>query len=136
MIHSFALIPPKPFCSAMAAPDKPAISAWLSLVGIPKAQDKVAHMIIAVIAAQSAVIELLVFLSKFTIFFIVKATFAFNRVMVITPRKLKKADINIALLIFIHLVATQVAIEFGASVHPFTNITPKVSKNVMAKEGV
>ena len=36
----------------------------------------------------------------------------------------------------IHLVVIQVAIAFGASVHPFTKITPKVSSTVMASTGL
>jgi hypothetical protein len=40
---------------------------------------------------------------------------------------LNTADIITAVFGDIERVATQVAIAFGASVHPFTNITPKVS---------
>ena len=42
-----------------------------------------------------------------------------------TPKKLKKAAIKIAALGLIQRVEMQVAIAFGASVHPLMKITPK-----------
>ena len=35
MTHSDMLMPPTPFWMAMAAPERPAIKLWLSLVGMP-----------------------------------------------------------------------------------------------------
>ena len=55
LIHSPPLMPAKPPCSAMAAPDSPAIRAWLSLVGMPNHQAAVAHATMATSAAHSAV---------------------------------------------------------------------------------
>ena len=55
--------------------------------------------------------------------------------MMSTPRKLKMALMMIAARTFMHRVVTQVAIAFGASVQPFTKMTPKVSNTVIAKSG-
>ena len=55
LIHSFPLIPLRPPCKAIAAPERPAISAWLSLVGIPNHHAATAQITIANIAAQRAV---------------------------------------------------------------------------------
>ena len=52
-----------------------------------------------------------------------------------TPRKLNTALIRIALRGLKHRVVTQVAIAFGASVHPFTKITPSVSRTVIIRIG-
>lgn len=54
-IHSMPLIPDKPLCMAIAAPVNPAISAWLSLVGIPKHHAAADHRIMEVSAAHKAV---------------------------------------------------------------------------------
>lgn len=67
--------------------------------------------------------------------FIVIATVEFISVITKTPRKLNTADIIIAGRGGILLVAMHVAIAFGASVHPFTNITPSVSKMVINSIG-
>jgi len=53
-----------------------------------------------------------------------------------TPKKLNTAAIKIADLTDIERVETHVAIAFGASVHPLTKITPKVSKVVINKIGL
>ena len=52
--HSAPLMPPRPPCIAIAAPESPAMSAWISLVGIPKRHATVAHVTMATIAAHSA----------------------------------------------------------------------------------
>ena len=57
------------------------------------------------------------------------------RVIIKTPRKLKAALIRIAVRAFRHRVVMQVAIALGASVQPFTKITPSVSSAVMSKTG-
>jgi hypothetical protein len=67
--------------------------------------------------------------------YIVWATVAFNTVMISTPKKLKTAAIHIALRTSIDRVETQVAMAFGASVQPFTKITPNVSTVVAKKTG-
>ena len=54
-IHSLPFIPLIPPCSAIAAPEIPAIKAWLSLVGIPKYHAAVAHTTIANKAAHNAI---------------------------------------------------------------------------------
>jgi hypothetical protein len=53
-----------------------------------------------------------------------------------TPRKLNTAAISIALRSDIHLVETQVAIAFGASVQPLTSITPRVSTTAISISGL
>jgi hypothetical protein len=53
----------------------------------------------------------------------------------VTPKRLKKAAITIAVGTPRHLVDTQVAIALGASVQPLTRITPRVSKTVIKSAG-
>jgi hypothetical protein len=53
-----------------------------------------------------------------------------------TPIKLKIAAIITAALGPIDRVETQVAIAFGASVHPFTKITPSTRIVVINKAGL
>ena len=53
-IHSAPLMPENPLFSAIAAPDRPAISAWLSLVGMPNHHAATAQSTIANNAAHSA----------------------------------------------------------------------------------
>ena len=53
-----------------------------------------------------------------------------------TPIKLNTAAIAIAARGGIDRVEMQVAIAFGASVHPFTRITPSVSSTVMSSAGL
>ena len=57
-------------------------------------------------------------------------------VMVSTPKKLNTAAINMALRAPMDRVETQVAMAFGASVHPLTKITPKVKTTVIDSEGI
>ena len=66
----------------------------------------------------------------------VAATLAFIIVMTNTPIKLNTAAMIIALRTPIAFVDTHVAIAFGASVHPFTRITAKVSRTVTARTGL
>ena len=93
---------------------------------MPKYHAAVAQITIADMAAHRAISALPLLLPKSTILYIVAATEAFIDVITKTPRKLKIAAIMIAFLTPIALVETQVAIAFGASVHPFTRITPNV----------
>ena len=46
------------------------------------------------------------------------------------------ALIQMALRTFMHRVVTQVAMAFGASVHPLTKITPSVSSMVIIRIGL
>jgi len=55
-------------------------------------------------------------------------------VIIKTPRKLNTAARKIADDGLRDLVETQVAIAFGASVQPFTKMTPRVSITVIIKE--
>jgi hypothetical protein len=66
----------------------------------------------------------------------VSATALLTIVISKTPRKLKTAAIMIALLGEIDLVDTQVAIALGASVQPFTKITPIINTTVINKAGL
>ena len=61
---------------------------------------------------------------------------AFTIVITNTPRKLNTAAIKIAALGDMDLVDTQVAIALGASVQPFTRITPNVNATVIASTGL
>lgn len=113
----------------------PAMSAWLSLVGIPKYQAAVAQSTIAKRAAQRAIIESFGSFPKSTIFAIVWATVALMDVITNTPRKLNTAAIRMAFFGAMDRVDTHVAIAFGASVQPFTKITPKVNTTMIKRIG-
>jgi hypothetical protein len=121
---------------AIAAPERPAIRAWLSLVGIPNHHAAVAQSTMANRAAQSAISASSELPPKSTILYMVCATVALNMVMINTPRKLHTAAMAIAARGPNDLVETQVAMAFGASVHPFTNMTPRVSKVVITRAGL
>jgi hypothetical protein len=99
---------------------------------MPKYQASTAHKTIENIAAERAITLTFSSVPKSTILITVSVTDAPALPDTITPIKLKTADMNIALPTLIHRVVTQVAIAFGASVKPFTNITPRVrSKDVI-----
>jgi len=68
-------------------------------------------------------------------FDMVSATDLLTMVIIRTPRKLNTAAIIMALLGAMDLVETQVAIALGASVQPFTRITPRIRAEVMNKAG-
>jgi hypothetical protein len=53
-----------------------------------------------------------------------------------TPKKLNTAAIKIAFLAVIERVETHVAMAFGASVQPFTNMTPNVRTAVINRGGL
>ena len=133
--HSEAFMPEKLPCIATAAPVIPAMSAWLSLVGIPKYHAATAQMTIADIAAQSAISDRRASFPKSAMLYMVMATEALIAVITRTPKKLNIAAMTIALRTPIARVETQVAIAFGASVHPFTRITPSVSSADTASIG-
>ena len=65
----------------------------------------------------------------------VDATALFSCVMIKTPKKLNAALIKIAPRTLRQRVVTQVAIAFGASVQPFTKITPSVKRTIMQRMG-
>jgi len=66
----------------------------------------------------------------------VSATLELMVVITKTPRKLKIAAMMIALFGFIERVEIQVAMAFGASVHPLTVIVPRVSITVITRGGL
>ena len=120
---------------AMALPERAAIRAWLSDVGIPKYQAKTAHRTIEKSAAQRAIEEEASSSPKYTILDMVSVIEGFIIVIRLTPAKLSIADINTALFILIHRVVIQVATALGASVSPFTNITANVRITDKIDEG-
>ena len=64
------------------------------------------------------------------------ATVALIFVITSTPKKLHTAAIRIADRGLMARVDTQVAIALGASVQPFTRMTPKVKAKVMSSAGL
>ena len=56
------------------------------------------------------------------------ATELFMNVIINTPARLHIAAVNTAFLMESVLLQTQLTMALGASVHPFTNITPSVSR--------
>ena len=133
--HAWPLTPPRPPCSAIALPVRPAMRAWLSLVGMPKYQASTAQITIASRAADRATMASWEFVPKSTMLAIVWATVALSELMTKTPRKLKTADIRIAGLASMHLVVTQVAIALGQSVQPLTKMTPRVRPTESIRRG-
>ena len=69
-------------------------------------------------------------------FEMVITTLVLMRVMTKTPRKLQMAAIMMASRGFMARVPIAVAMAFGASVQPFTKITPMVSMVVMMRAGL
>ena len=120
---------------AIAAPVRPAIRLWLSLVGMPNTEAATLYTTMENKAAHSAISAASVWPPKSTMLLIVEATELLILVITSTPRKLNTALIMIAVLTFRHRVAMQVAMAFGASVQPFTNITPSVSATVTRRTG-
>ena len=59
----------------------------------------------------------------------------FIKVIVKTPKKLNTAAIIIDFFGDKHLVETHVAIAFGASVQPFTSITPEINAVIIKRLG-
>ena len=98
-------------------------------------QAATAHTTIANMAAHRAINAFLLSPLKFTMFLMVIATVVFTNDMTSTPRKLQIADIKIAAPAGILRVATQVAMALGASVQPFTKITPSVSSTAINSTG-
>jgi hypothetical protein len=86
-------------------------------------------------AAHNAISAAFVSPPKSTMLLMVDATEAFSCVMMNTPKKLSTAAMITAGRIRRHLVVTQVAMALGASVQPFTKMTPSVSNVVMASAG-
>ena len=135
LIHSAPLIPESPSCNAIAAPESPAMSAWLSLVGMPKYQAVTAQRIMASNAEHSATEAARESPAKLTMFWIVTATEALISVIHRTPKKLKTADSRTADFGSSARVATQVAMALGASVQPLTKMTPSVKISVTQSKG-
>ena len=121
---------------AIAAPERPAIRLWLSLVGIPKRAAPTLYTTMEKSAAHSAISAALVLPPKSTMLLIVAATELLICVITSTPRKLNTALVNIAERTFMQRVVTQVAIALGASVQPLTKMTPSVSRTVIVRMGL
>lgn len=119
---------------AAAAPISAEIIACDSLVGIPKTQAPTASIITDASAAQSAASP--VFGAEKSahskMFF---ATELFINVIINTPARLHTAAVNTAFFIESVLLQTQLTMAFGASVQPFTNITPSVSNAAVSVGG-
>ena len=123
-------------CSAMAAPVRPAMSEWLWLVGMPKYQATVPHTMMATIAAMSAMSACWESPPKSTMLKMVCATAAVNRDSTSKPRKLQTAAMTMANFGFMARVDTTVAIALGASVAPFTTMTPMFNRVTTTKIGL
>ena len=121
---------------AMAAPERPAIRLWLSLVGMPNSEAPTLYTTIENSAAHSATSASCVFPPKSTMLLMVDATELLIFVITNTPRKLNTALMIMAARTFMQRVVTQVAMALGASVQPLTKITPSVSATVMRRTGL
>ena len=82
----------------MAAPERPAINAWLSLVGMPNFHAAVAQITMASSAAHNATVASCVLPPKSTMLYMVIATLELTIVITSTPRKLNMAAMMIAAL--------------------------------------
>ena len=72
---------------------------------------------------------------KLTILVMVMATVEFTMVITTTPAQLHTAAITMARFTSSDLVDTQVAMAFGASVIPLTQMTPRVRRTVINNAG-
>lgn len=108
--------------------------AWLSLEGIPKYQATTPKIIIEAKEAQNAQIPRGPSnpASEKTHFATEELTIEIRK----TPTKLHTAEIRQALFIEIAPEQTDDAMAFGASVKPFTKITPRESKSAKTPQGV
>ena len=125
--HSLRLMALIFLFTATAAPVRDAIRAWLSLVGMPKNQAATAHITIERSAALIASDAVLLSLPKSEMFVIDETTFPLNCDITKTPEKFIIDARIIAFFGVIVLDEIQVAIAVGASVQPFTIITPEIS---------
>ena len=121
---------------AMAAPVRPAIRLWLSLVGMPNQEAVTLYTTMENSAAHSAMRASWVLPPKSTMLEMVEATEELMRVMTSTPRKLNPALSRMAGRTRMQRVLMQVAMALGASVHPLTKMTPSVSATVINKMGL
>ncbi len=112
---------------ATDAPASEAISAWLSLVGIPNNHAVTAHTIIVIIEEHKVRHANSGLFPKSAIPVIVSTTLPLNNDIRVTPRKFIAEARNIAFWGLIDFVEIQVAIAVGASVQPLTVITPDKS---------
>ena len=135
-IHSPPLMPPKPPCSAMAAPVRPAMSEWLWLVGRPNAHAATPHTMIATIAAMSAMMAAWLSPPKSTMWKMVLATPEDTSVITRRPKKLQIAAMMMAGVGFMQRVETTVAMALGASVAPLTMMTPILSRVTTNNKGL
>jgi hypothetical protein len=85
-------------------------------------------------AAARAICGAMAVLSKRTMLLIVSATCELRKVMISTPQKLSMTAIVMAVRGRKTRVETAVAMALGASVHPFTKITPNTSAPVIKKD--
>lgn len=127
--HSNKLMQVSDFVRAVAAPDTEATRAWLSLVGIPKNHAVTAHKIIDKSDAHNARVTVFLSQSKVAMFVIEATTFPFKRDIIKTPKKFITAARITAFFGVNVRDETHVAIAVGASVQPFTIITPEMSTN-------
>ena len=134
--HSEPFNPENPPWMAIAAPESPAIRACDWLVGIASFQAKIVHKEIPTNAPHNPKRLWLESVPKFTILKTVSATSELMKVIINKPKKLQIAAIINAFFGDKHLVETHVAIEFGATVHPFNKITPDISKVITIKLGL
>lgn len=121
-------------CRAREAPAKEAIMAWLSLEGIPKYQATTPKIIIEAKDAQNAQIPNVP--SNPAREKTHSATEEFTTEIRKTPPKLHTAEIRHALFIEMAPEQTDDAMAFGASVKPFTKMTPRESKSAKTPQGV
>ena len=87
-------------------------------------------------AAHRATRDSRVFPPKSTMLLMVEATELLMWVMIKTPRKLNTALVRIAVRALRQRVVMQVAMALGASVHPLTKMTPRVSSTVISNTGL
>ena len=134
-IHSSPFTPPRPPCSAMAAPVMPAMSEWLCDVGMPKYHAATPHTMMATMAAASATSAAWLSPPKSTILKMVSATAEEIIVMPAKPTKLHTAAMAMAGPGRMAFVPTTVAMAFGASVAPLTMVAPSVRITMSARMG-
>ena len=111
------------------------MSAWLSLVGMPKIQAPTPHATMPTVAAASAMSAAWVSPPKSTMPLMVSATAVETNVIATRPMKLQTTLMAMAASMPMERVPTGSAIAFAASVAPFTKMVPSTRTMTTARKG-
>ena len=130
------LTPSRPPETASAPPVRPAIRAWLSEVGMPKAQAPRPQATMPTVAAARAMRAAWVSPPKSTMPEMVSATAVEMNDIATRPTKLQMTDMRIAESTSIERVPTGSAMALAASVAPLTKMVPMTRSITITRNGL